>query len=84
MCTNLETLELTPHQLELTRAVVQRHAYFKWLDAGCPEGRQLEFWGEAEREWIERDYVPQRYSLEIEEHAANGQCKATDDSRVMT
>jgi hypothetical protein len=25
-------------------------AYFKWLDAGKPEGRTLEFWCEAERD----------------------------------
>lgn len=29
---------------------LERTAYFNWLNAGCPEGRHVEFWCEAERE----------------------------------
>lgn len=84
MCANLENLELTPSQLELVRAVVQRQAYFKWLDAGCPQGREFDFWREAEREWIEHSYVPQRYLLEIDEYAISSEDTSPDGSMAMT
>lgn len=29
---------------------IQEVAYFKWLKAGCPDGRDLEFWFAAENE----------------------------------
>jgi hypothetical protein len=29
---------------------VRAAAYLRWLDAGCPEGRDCEFWYGAERE----------------------------------
>jgi hypothetical protein len=60
MTATLETLEMTPEQLKSSHDAVQKMAYFNWLDAGCPDGGQLEFWLKAEREWIERDYVPNR------------------------
>jgi len=31
-------------------ADVRQAAYFNWLNAGCPEGRDEEFWLEAERQ----------------------------------
>jgi len=43
---------------------LQELAYFKWLNAGKPEGRDIEFWCDAEREmfgmtadehWLEID-----------------------------
>jgi hypothetical protein len=32
------------------RAAVARSAYYKWLSAGQPQGRDLEFWVSAEQE----------------------------------
>jgi len=29
---------------------VQEVAYYKWQEAGCPNGRDLEFWSSAEKE----------------------------------
>ncbi len=29
---------------------VRTRAYFLWLEAGCPEGREDEFWAQAEGE----------------------------------
>lgn len=60
MPATLVTLELTPEELELCRKAVRKMAYFKWLDAGRPDWGELEFWLQAEREWIERNYVPHR------------------------
>ncbi|HJX11206.1 MAG TPA: DUF2934 domain-containing protein [Candidatus Binatia bacterium] len=59
MSPTLETLELSPEELELSKEAVRKIAYFKWLDAGQPEG-ELEFWLQAEQEWIEHNYVPHR------------------------
>jgi hypothetical protein len=56
----LETLELTPEELNSCRDAVQRMAYFDWIDAGCPESGELEFWLNAEHRWIEHNYVPHR------------------------
>ncbi len=53
-------LEMTPDEAAADQNVVERMAYFNWLNAGRPEGRCLEFWLTAEREWIERCYVPRR------------------------
>ena len=60
MTVTLETLEMTPEEQESSKDAVQNMAYFKWLDAGCPDCGQLEFWLAAEREWIEHHYVPRR------------------------
>lgn len=30
---------------------IKETAYFKWLDSGCPAGKDGEFWEEAEKEW---------------------------------
>jgi hypothetical protein len=30
-------------------------AYFKWQEAGCPEGRDHDFWVEAEQEWSHKN-----------------------------
>ena len=68
----LENLILTEEEMNLAREQVQLAAYFKWRDAGCPEGKKQHFWCEAELEWIEYFYVPDRYST-------NGE---TDDSLV--
>ncbi len=60
MSATLETLEMTFQELESCKDAVRKMAYFNWLDAGCPESGQLEFWLKAQREWIERNYVPHR------------------------
>lgn len=60
MFVTLETLELTPEELAICKDAVHKMAYLKWVDAGCPDQGQLEFWLQAEREWIEHNYVPHR------------------------
>lgn len=56
----LETLDLSPEEREVARATVRAIAYVKWLNSGRPDGDHPEFWVEAEREWIEHSYVPDR------------------------
>ncbi len=49
-----------PPGIEATKAAQQRNAerlvreraYFLWEDAGCPNGRDVEFWLEAERRFL--------------------------------
>lgn len=36
--------------MRLVTEEVRKHAYYKWEDAGCPNGRSEEFWAEAEQE----------------------------------
>ncbi|MGD9721241.1 MAG: DUF2934 domain-containing protein [Pirellulales bacterium] len=60
MNVSLESLELTPAELQRSRDIVRTRAYCKWQAAGCPGDRELEFWAEAEREWIAHEYVPHR------------------------
>ncbi len=60
MAVTLDTLEGTPQELEARRDAVRRLAYFKWLEHGRRESSDLDFWIMAEREWIERYYVPHR------------------------
>ena len=60
MTVSLETLELSAEQLQAARDAVQQSAYYHWQDAGCPNDGQHDFWAQAEREWIERCYVPCR------------------------
>lgn len=43
--TNISEYNSFPVEKELNES-----AYFKWLEAGCPEGRDIEFWCAAERE----------------------------------
>lgn len=35
------------------REEIERRAYFKWREAGCPDGQGDRFWLEAEREVLE-------------------------------
>lgn len=67
MSITLNQLDLTPDDAEADRSVVEKMAYFNWLDAGCPEGRCLDFWLAAEREWIEYCFVPRQGFLTTEE-----------------
>jgi hypothetical protein len=60
MNTTLENLELVPADLEAAKAAVREMAYFNWLNAGRPDGGEVEFWVCAERDWIEHCYVPSR------------------------
>jgi len=60
MKVRLETLELTPEELEASREAVRKMAYFRWLEAGEPTDGGLDHWAQAERDWIERYYVPRR------------------------
>lgn len=58
---SLDTLLLTPEELSLARHAIAEKAYLKWLDAGQPSGRSDVFWKQAELEWIEYCYVPDRF-----------------------
>lgn len=57
----LDRLVLTEAEKETARQSIRKSAYFKWQAAGCPEDGALSFWLEAELEWIEYYYVPDRY-----------------------
>jgi len=72
MSAKLETLVQTPEQRGRTQEVVRKMAYFNWLEAGRPEQRDLEFWLNAERAWIEHDYVPARDLHKTQPQATNG------------
>jgi hypothetical protein len=62
MCLSLDTLELTEEEARAAREEVRRLAYLKWEQAGCPHlADSLQFWCEAEQEWIDFYYVPDRY-----------------------
>lgn len=41
-------MELT----EADRGIIRRNAYFKWLDAGAPPGDGVEFWLDAEFDYL--------------------------------
>ena len=56
----LESLELTEEERVLARKQVEKLAYRKWQEAGCPRRNPLDFWQIAEREWISLYYVPNR------------------------
>jgi hypothetical protein len=57
----LESLLLSDDELEAAKQAVRELAYDKWQRAGCPEDSALHVWLEAEFEWIEYCYVPDRY-----------------------
>lgn len=58
---SLDSLILTPDELHAAKEQVRRMAYLKWQAAGCPPNEALRFWLEAELEWIEYRYIPDRY-----------------------
>jgi hypothetical protein len=60
MSISLDSLLLTPEELEAAFGQVRELAYFKWEAAGRPADRELDFWCAAEREWIAHCYVPHR------------------------
>ena len=57
----LETLWLDERDMEAARKEIEALAFCKWQEAGCPDNSALDFWLEAEIEWIEYCYVPDRY-----------------------
>jgi len=57
---HLDLLLLTDEELQEAKRHVQEIAYFKWQEAGCPQGQEQKFWDQAELEWIEFYYVPDR------------------------
>ena len=63
---DLETLYLTEEELATAKKEVEKIAFCKWQRAGCPEDGKHDFWGEAQLEWIEYQYVPDRYAREDE------------------
>lgn len=63
---NLEALFLTEEELELAKKEIKKMAFCKWHDAGRPEGSSRDFWSEAQLEWIEYRYVPDRYAPQDE------------------
>lgn len=60
MTVSFDSLDLDQDTRDLCLQVIRKMAYGKWLEAGSPPGDGLPFWAEAEREWIERHYVPPR------------------------
>ena len=63
MGVRLETLDLMPDELERAKERIRAIAFDKWRQAGSPADDSLNFWLEAEREWIEREYIPRRRDL---------------------
>ncbi|MBI3461511.1 MAG: DUF2934 domain-containing protein [Planctomycetes bacterium] len=62
MSLNLETLDLTPEELEHAKRQVRVIAYHHWEEAGHPDDSALNLWLTAEREWICHQYVPDRHN----------------------
>ncbi len=60
MSVNLESLDLDPDKLAWAHEEVRKLAFQKWIEAGQPLDTEMDFWLAAEREWIERIYVPDR------------------------
>lgn len=81
MTVSLDSLDLDSDTRELCRQVVRKMAYSKWLAAGSPVGDGLPFWIEAEREWIERHYVPPRLPVD---HSESGMPLDETPSRVFS
>lgn len=57
----LDDLILTDEESAVARRQIRDLAYFRWESAGCPQNRDLEFWTEAELEWVGAFYVPDRF-----------------------
>lgn len=63
---DLEALYLTNDELAAAKKEIQKMAFCKWADAGRPKNSSRDFWREAQLEWIEYRYVPDRYAAETE------------------
>lgn len=46
----IDYTQIEPHNSFPVEKELNESAYFKWLEAGCPEGRDIEFWCAAERD----------------------------------
>ena len=57
----LDSLLLSDDERAAARRDVEVMAFCKWQDAGCPENSAPHLWEQAELEWIEFRYVPDRY-----------------------
>lgn len=62
----LEALFLTDEELAAAKNEIDKMAFCKWTDAGCPKDGKRDFWKEAKAEWIEYRYVPDRYAADDE------------------
>jgi len=60
MTATLVSLEIPPDKISICQDEIRKMAYFKWLAAGAPPGKDADFWQIAEREWVEFRYVPYR------------------------
>ena len=58
---SLDSLPLDEHEIEAAKDEIRSIAFNKWQLAGCPDDSDVDFWIEAEVEWIEFRYVPHRY-----------------------
>lgn len=58
ICELAGELELTAAELEKRHSIRER-AHEIWIERGCPEGCDVEFWLAAERE-LEHQHVPRR------------------------
>ena len=63
---SIDAMLLTDDERNIARSQMEEIAYYKWLDAGCPNTNPLVFWCEAELEWIEYFYIPDRYECSHE------------------
>ena len=63
---NLEALFLMDDELTAAKEEIEKMAFAKWHDAGCPKDGRRNFWNEAANEWIGYRYVPNRYAAEDE------------------
>ncbi len=61
MTSSLESLLLSESEMQDARKKIEELAYLKWQKAGSPKDHGIDFWLEAEREWIAYYYVPDRY-----------------------
>jgi hypothetical protein len=66
MSISLDSLLLTPEELETALRQVREMAHVKWEAVGRPMNRELDIWCDAEREWIAHYYVPHRLGDERE------------------
>ena len=60
MTATLESVEIPPDKIQVCKDDVHKMAYFKWLAAACPHGKDAEFWLDADHELTEFQYVPDR------------------------
>jgi hypothetical protein len=84
-------MELT----EADRGAISRNAYFKWLEAGAPPGDGVEYWLEAESEFLhdagddgpEQDAIEEAHGAQAAEWASRanpaGRARSRTDKEVL-